>query len=241
MASEQTHTGPEPERVRTMFGAIAPRYDLANSVLSMGIHHLWRRRVVRWSGAGPGDAVLDCATGTGDLALAFKQCVGPEGTVLGTDFCTEMLDGARVKAGGGQEGLRFETADVTALPYDSDRFSVSSISFGIRNVNEPGRGISELARVTRPGGVVMVLEFGQVRVPIIRTLYDLYSRLVLPRIGGLLTGKPDAYDYLQTSAAHFPSGEDFAALMRASGDFKEVRFRPLSLGIAYVYRGVVAG
>jgi len=153
------YAGPDPEKIRSMFASISARYDRANTVLSGGIHHLWRRNAVRRSGAQGGDAVLDCATGTGDLAIAFKKAVGPSGRVVGTDFVPEMLQYAREKA----KDIAFEVADVTRLPYPDGSFDVASISFGIRNVNEPRRGIAEMARVVGSGGRVIVLEFGQPR------------------------------------------------------------------------------
>lgn len=217
-----------------MFAAISSRYDRANTVLSGGVHHLWRRKTVRRSGAKPGDRVLDCATGTGDLAIAFQRVVGPEGRVIGTDFVPEMLDLARKKA----PGIEFQTADVTRLPFPDSSFDLSSISFGIRNVGDPSKGLSEMARVVRPGGRVMVLEFGQPRSRLFGALYDFYRKLVLPRVGGMVTGEQKAYEYLERSAGKFPSGADFVSLMQRSGDFESIDFVPLTFGIAYLYRGV---
>jgi demethylmenaquinone methyltransferase/2-methoxy-6-polyprenyl-1,4-benzoquinol methylase len=218
-----------------MFAEIAPRYDRTNTILSAGVHHLWRRKAVRWSGVKPGDRVLDCATGTGDLAIAFRKKVGEEGHVVGTDFVPEMIKLAREKA---PRDLYFEVADVTDLPYDDASFDVASISFGIRNVADPRKGIAEMARVVRSGGRVIVLEFGQPRSRPFSTLYDLYTRRILPRLGGAVTGNPEAYDYLQRSAGQFPCGDDFAALMRESAAFASIEWVPLTMGIAYLYKGV---
>lgn len=231
--------GPDPDTVRAMFGSIARRYDRANTILSGGIHHLWRRRLVRWSGARGGERVLDCATGTGDLAIAFARAVGPAGEVVGTDFSADMLAPAPEKARRRGVTIRFEQADVTALPFPDASFDVSSIAFGIRNVADREAGLREMARVVRPGGRVMVLEFGQPRAALIRPLYGVYSRVILPKIGGLLTGNREAYDYLDRSAGAFPCGDEFAALMRATGAFETVEWRAYTGGIAYAYRGVV--
>lgn len=217
-----------------MFGAIAGRYDRANTILSAGVHHRWRDATVRWSGAKKGDRVLDCATGTGDLAIAFRRAVGESGRVVGTDFTPEMIDLARAKA----TDIEFEIADVTNLSYDDATFDISSISFGIRNVSDPRRGIAELARVVRSGGRVMVLEFGQPPNRAFRKLYDFYRARVLPRVGGMVTGEQDAYEYLERSASKFPCGDDFVQLMHEAGEFASVEFRPLTFGIAYLYRGV---
>lgn len=229
-----TYTGPDPARIRTMFASIARRYDRANTVLSGGIHHLWRRKAVRAASVQAGHRVLDCATGTGDLAIAFRKAVGASGEVIGTDFVPEMLELARAK----RRDVTFEVADVTRLPYADASFDVASISFGIRNVGEPRKGIAEMARVVRSGGRVIVLEFGQPRSRLFAALYDWYTRHVLPRVGGALTGDAAAYQYLQTSAERFPCGDDFVALMRESAEFSSVTYTPLTFGIAYLYRGV---
>jgi demethylmenaquinone methyltransferase/2-methoxy-6-polyprenyl-1,4-benzoquinol methylase len=218
-----------------MFASIATRYDRANTILSAGVHHRWRREAVRWSGAAPGESVLDCATGTGDLAIAFKKAVG-NGRVVGTDFVPEMLEIARTK----RSDIAFEVADVTALPYGDASFDISSIAFGIRNVDDPRRGIAELTRVVRSGGRVMILEFGQPQNRAFGALYDFYRRRILPNVGGAVTGRKQAYEYLEQSASRFPCGEEFARLMRESASFALVEWKPLTFGIAYLYKGVKA-
>lgn len=230
----QRYSGPDAKKIHDMFRAISPGYDRANTVLSGGVHHLWRRRAVSWSGARAGDRILDCATGTGDLAIAFQKAVGDSGSVTGTDFVPEMIELARHKSA----SIRFEVADVTALPYDDDSFDISSISFGIRNVNDPESGIAELARVIRPGGRVMVLELGQPQNRALGAVYDAYRRNVLPRIGGMVTGDRGAYEYLETSAGRFPCADEFVSLMRESAIFSTIDFVPLTFGIAYLYRAV---
>lgn len=226
-------------RVRQMFSQIAPRYDLANEVLSFGIHRLWRRAAVRLSGAAPGSSVLDCATGTGELAIAFKRAVGSSGRVVGTDFCAEMLAAAPAKARRAGHPVQFEVADATALPFAEGVFDIASIAFGIRNVDDPLACLRELARVTKPGGRVVVLEFGQPRGPF-GALFRLYSRTAMPFIGGLLTGDRAAYEYLPRTAAAFPSGDRFLSLMSEADVFGETTATALTLGTAYVYLGTVA-
>jgi demethylmenaquinone methyltransferase/2-methoxy-6-polyprenyl-1,4-benzoquinol methylase len=221
-----------------MFASIARRYDAANEVLSLGVHRAWRRAAVGLSGVRPGQRVLDCATGTGDLALAFKRAVGPTGEVVGTDFCAEMLEEAPRKARRAGLEVRFEVADVLALPYADDSFDVTSIAFGIRNVDDPVRCLREMARVVRPGGRVVVLEFGQPRGPF-GALFRVYSRQVMPAIGGLLTGNRAAYEYLPRTAAAFPAGDRFLDLMDEAGAFASRTATPLLAGTAYVYVGAV--
>ncbi len=224
--------------VRMMFSSIARRYDVTNEVLSFGIHRLWRRTAVRLSGAAPGQAVLDCATGTGDLALAFKRKVGPEGRVVGTDFCPEMLEPAPAKAA--KEGLEltWEVADAMALPYAADTFDVASISFGIRNVDDPVQCLRDMARVVKPGGRVIVVEFGQPR-GLFGALFRFYSKVLMPAIGSLITGNRAAYEYLPRTAAAFPAGDNFLALMDQTGAYQSRKAHPLTFGTAYVYVGVV--
>jgi demethylmenaquinone methyltransferase / 2-methoxy-6-polyprenyl-1,4-benzoquinol methylase len=223
--------------VREMFASIARRYDTANEVLSLGIHKGWRRAAVHLSGAAPGQRVLDCATGTGDLAFELKRAVGPSGEVIGTDFCAEMLQSAPAKAAKAGLEVKFAVADVLALPYPDGQFDVASIAFGIRNVDDPLLCLREMARVVKPGGCVIVLEFGQPRGPF-GALFRAYSRGVMPVVGGLLTGNRAAYEYLPRTAAAFPAGEKFLGLMRESNAFSATEAHPLTFGTAYVYRGV---
>lgn len=230
---------PNPEIIRSMFSKVAREYDKANSVLSVGIHHLWRKKLVRLSGAKSGDSVLDCATGTGDLAIEFKKAVGPTGKVIGTDFCVDMLESAPRKALEKNLEIKFEQADVTQLQYPDRQFDIVSISFGIRNVSNPVKALQEMARVAKPGGRVMVLEFGQMTTPIVKDLYNFYSEKMLPILGGWVTGQKEAYDYLQKSSAAFPSREKFIDLMKKSDCFSEMTFTPVSFGIAYIYFGKV--
>lgn len=221
-----------------MFSDIAPNYDRTNSVLSLGVHHLWRSITVRESGAAPGMAVLDCATGTGDLALAFKKAVGPDGRVVGTDFCADMLSFAPGKAKARGLDVRFEIADAMNLPYEDASFDIASISFGIRNVDDPKQCLAEMARVVRPGGTVVILEFGQPR-GLMGTTYRLYSRYVIPFVGKLLTGNREAYDYLPETAAAFPCREAFLDIMKSTGRYSSQRYRELTGGIAFLYVGTV--
>ena len=233
------------EQVHQMFSEIAPRYDATNDVLSMGVHRLWRRVAVRKSEAKPGDSVLDCATGTGDLALAFKRAVGA-GEVIGTDFNAQMLSFAPKKAA--DAGLatvarhpaqdRLTHADAMKLPYADARFTVASISFGIRNVDDPKACVAELARVVKPGGRVVVLEFGQPS-GLFGAFFRFYAKHVMPLIGQLLTGSRAAYEYLPRTMAAFPAGDRFTSMMSETGKYAKAEKHPLLWGLAYVYVGTV--
>ena len=150
------YTGPDPNRIRSMFASISTRYDRANTVLSGGVHHLWRTKAVRWSQAKEGDRVLDCATGTGDLAIAFRKAVGASGRVVGTDFVPEMLSVAREKA----PDITFEVADVTRLPYDDASFDVAFTISVLHHVPpaERSRFMAEMLRTIRPRGAAIIIE-----------------------------------------------------------------------------------
>ena len=226
------------EKVRTMFADIAEDYDRINTVLSFGVHHRWRKKTIKESGAQPGDHVLDCATGTGDLAIAFKQKVGEKGYVKGTDFCAPMIEPAPAKAKQRGLSIDFEVADAMDLPYEDNTFDIASISFGIRNVDEPVTALKEMARVVKPGGRVVVLEFGQPK-GLLKGPYNLYSQTIMPAVGGWLSGNREAYTYLPRTSATFPAGKKFLALMEESKAFIDYRAVRLTGGIAYIYVGLV--
>ncbi len=226
------------EKVRSMFADIASDYDRVNTVLSFGVHHGWRKKAILASGAANGDSVLDCATGTGDLAIAFKKKVGSQGYVLGTDFCAPMIEPAPAKAEKLGLKIDFEVADAMNLPYEDNRFDISSIAFGIRNVDDPVVALKEMARVVKPGGRVVVLEFGQPK-GLIKFPYQMYSQHIMPAIGGMLTGNREAYTYLPQTSATFPAGTKFLKLMEQANVFGEFKAIKLSGGIAYIYVGVV--
>jgi demethylmenaquinone methyltransferase / 2-methoxy-6-polyprenyl-1,4-benzoquinol methylase len=229
----------QPEKIKNMFGRVAGKYDLANSILSLGVHHLWRRKLVNLSLAQPGQKVLDCATGTGDLAIEFKKQVGTLGEVIGTDFCVEMLGPAPKKAKEKGLDIDFQVADVMDLPFEENTFDICSISFGIRNVQDPKKALKEMARVTRSGGQVIVLEFGQLQWPVLASIYNFYSEKILPRLGALVTGEKEAYEYLHKSSQNFPCRDEFLNLMESTKSFSDVKYTALTAGIAYIYQGTV--
>ncbi len=226
------------EKVRSMFADIADDYDRVNTVLSFGVHHAWRARTIQESGAKAGDHVLDCATGTGDLAIEFKKAVGKDGYVMGTDFCAPMIEPAPGKAAKKGLEIDFEVADAMNLPYKNNRFDISSIAFGIRNVDDPVQALKEMSRVVKPGGRVVVLEFGQPK-GLLKGPYNLYSQHIMPAIGGFLSGNREAYTYLPRTSATFPAGKKFIKLMEEAKTFRDTWSVKLTGGIAYIYVGVV--
>jgi demethylmenaquinone methyltransferase / 2-methoxy-6-polyprenyl-1,4-benzoquinol methylase len=226
-------------RVQRMFGEIAPHYDRMNHLLSLNIDRYWRSWTVRKLQPQPGEPILDVCTGTGDLALAFHKATGGKSEIIAADFCREMLEiGQRkqAKAAIGPE-LTFVEADAQNLPYEDNHFAIVSVAFGLRNVADTNRGLAEMTRVCRPGGQVAVLEFSTPRWQPLRGFYLLYFRHILPRIGQLFArNQSDAYEYLPATVAQFPDGEALAERMRGVG-LKNVKFWPLTFGIATLYVG----
>ena len=219
--------------VQQMFGEIAPRYDLANSVLSGGTHYLWKTDFVQnisWTGIGS-PAVLDLCTGTGDLTpLLARRFSVP---VVGGDFCDPMLNVARERYKD-RADLSFAHADAMALTYADASFDIVTVAFGVRNFENLTKGLEEIYRILKPGGVVAVLEFGQPSLAPFAAVYNLYSRHIMPVIGKALTGNRAAYEYLPRTASRFPSGEVFLQILSESG-FTKTRLKSYMLGIAYAY------
>jgi demethylmenaquinone methyltransferase/2-methoxy-6-polyprenyl-1,4-benzoquinol methylase len=220
--------------VHRMFSRIAPRYDRANRWMSFGTDQRVRRRAVKMSGVRPGDAVLDCATGTGDLALLFHEAMDGRGRVVGTDFNADMLELAERKTGPDGNGIEWLVQDTQALEFADRSFDVVSIAYGIRNVEDPERALASMHRVLKPGGRLVVLEFGQPPAAL-KPFYLVYNRFVIPLIGGLAGGDRDAYRYLQRTSDAFPYGEAFVRMIRAAGRWQSVVARPVMFGVNYVY------
>ena len=223
-----------PTRIAGMFDAIAPRYDLLNHVLSVGLDSRWRARAVSELQLMPGARVIDLCTGTGDLAVAALRAQ-PTASVVGVDFAGEMLRLASRKMRAlGLPSIRLVRGDGTRIPLADATCDAATIGFGIRNVVNPRTALSELARVLRPGGRLAILEFGQPKVPGIRTLYAWYFRYLLPLVGKAVSKHQSAYSYLPASVGTFPPPAEFAAMIADTG-FSQVRTVPLSLGIVYLY------
>jgi len=228
-------------RIRTMFGNIAPRYDLLNHLLSLNVDRYWRWRTTQLVPPVLDDSapILDVCTGTGDLALAYDRAARRKVPIVGTDFCLPMLLPARKKAAQrrASERVRFIEADTQNLPFPDDTFQLVTVAFGLRNVTDTDRGIREMVRVARPGGRVAILEFSRPRDWFFGSLYAFYFRRVLPAVGQLVSRSRDkAYDYLPASVMQFPDGEALADRLRGHG-LTQVRWRPFTLGIATLYVG----
>jgi demethylmenaquinone methyltransferase / 2-methoxy-6-polyprenyl-1,4-benzoquinol methylase len=224
-----------PQRISSMFDSIAPRYDLLNHLLSAGLDRRWRNQAVDALALAPGARIIDLCTGTADLALAATTRV-PGARVLGVDFSTEMLRRGLRKVRGGPHAraIHLVRGDASRIPAASRSADAVTIGFGIRNVAEPERALAEIARVLRPGGRLAILEFGEPRIPGIRTLYAWYFRYLLPLIGRTVSKHRSAYSYLPASVGAFPPPAEFARRIAATG-FSQVETVPLTLGIVYLY------
>jgi demethylmenaquinone methyltransferase / 2-methoxy-6-polyprenyl-1,4-benzoquinol methylase len=229
---------PEGPTIRNMFAAVAPGYDRTNRALSLGLDVLWRRQAVRTVAVKSGEGGLDICTGTGDLCFALQSAGA---SMVGSDFCVPMLERAGKKRQRGTVAPEFVAADAMALPFRSASFDFATVAFGIRNVSDPLLGLREMARVVRPGGRVVVLEFSKPRVPLLGLVYWFYFRHILPRLGALISGvRNGAYRYLHDSVTAFPEREAFLELMRQAG-LQRSGVRLLTGGIAAIYRGEVGG
>lgn len=228
------------QRVRAMFASIAGRYDFLNHLLSLNIDRHWRRYTTRMVPPEPGVPVLDCCTGTADLALAYDRAGKGRSPVIGTDFCHEMLalGNQKVRRIQAEERITLIEGDTQRLPLPDDTFGVVTVAFGLRNVADTIRGVDELIRVARPGGKVAILEFSRPRGAILGRLYLAFFRQILPRVGqALAPNQYEAYAYLPTSVLQFPDGQQMCDLLITRGLTEVVQY-PLTLGIATLYVGV---
>lgn len=226
---------PDSKAVNSMFARIAGRYDLANHLLSGGVDHWWRQRLVRAVHDAGAHTVLDLATGSGDVAFALADGLPPGAQVTGMDFCQPMLDEAVKKRPGSPRwaAIEFRQGDGMALPLPAATFDAVTISFGLRNMADRHTALREMLRVLRPGGRLFVLEFSQ---PVFwfRPVYYAYLKFVLPAVAAIVTGDRSAYEYLCGSIEQFPGREAMSAEIRRAG-FAEVRAAPLTCGIVALH------
>ncbi|MBT5856637.1 bifunctional demethylmenaquinone methyltransferase/2-methoxy-6-polyprenyl-1,4-benzoquinol methylase UbiE [bacterium] len=229
----------KPSKVATwrMFNEIAPRYDLVNRLMSFGMDQSWRRRMTSYLPKNQDMTVLDVATGTGDVAILMQRTADVS-RVVGVDMAEKMLDQGRQKLKTLQldQAIELLEGDATALPFPDGQFDAVSISFGIRNVESVPTALSEMARVLKPGGHVIILESSLPNNRIIRWFDLLYLRVIMPFLGGIISGNSAAYRYLNVSIEGFPYGEAFSQLLREAG-FSTVTSYPQFMGVATTYVG----
>ncbi|MEL7362453.1 MAG: bifunctional demethylmenaquinone methyltransferase/2-methoxy-6-polyprenyl-1,4-benzoquinol methylase UbiE [Bacteroidota bacterium] len=229
------------EQVAAMFDRIAPRYDLLNRTLSLGIDVRWRKRAIRLLAdrlVGPPERLLDVATGTADLAIAAHEALAPTETI-GLDPSEGMLAFGREKVAerGLSGAVRLDVGASEALPYPDDHFDGALVAFGVRNFEHLQGGLTEIHRVLRPSAPLVVLEFSRPRAPGLSQAYQFYFTQVLPRIGRTVSGDAGAYTYLPESVRVFPDGDDFLRELRETG-YRDLHAETLTFGIASLYVGI---
>ena len=239
----QTHFGyqtvdesEKATRVRGVFDSVAKKYDVMNDLMSAGMHRAWKKYTVAVANLKAGDKALDIAGGTGDLARAFAKRVGPTGVVVHTDINEAMLRVGRDRLI--DEGLVLPTSicDAEKLPFPTGQFDLVSVAFGLRNMTHKDRALSEMNRVLRPGGKLLVLEFSKVAKPL-EKIYDFYSFKVLPRIGKVVAEDADSYRYLAESIRMHPGQQELKSMMKAAG-FAHVDVHNLSAGVVALHAGI---
>ena len=241
--TNNTHFGfqqvPETEksaRVREVFKSVAPSYDVMNDLMSGGMHRVWKRFAVDLANVKPGEKVLDVASGSGDLALAFAKKVGAQGQVWQTDINEAMLKVGRDRLINAGHMLPNALCDAEKLPFASESFDLVSVAFGLRNMTHKDLALAEMTRVLKPGGRLLVLEFSKVH-PTLNKVYDAYSFKVLPLLGKLVARDEDSYRYLAESIRMHPDQETLKDLMEVAG-LKRVEFFNLAAGVVALHRGV---
>jgi len=226
------------ERVRGVFDSVAPRYDLMNDLMSAGMHRLWKRFALSQTGLRPGQIALDVAGGTGDMTAGMSRQVGPDGRVFLTDINAAMLsEGRRKLVDRGIVGnIGMVQSDAEKLPFRADSFHCISIAFGLRNVTDKPAALKSMARVLKPGGRLLVLEFSKPVLELIKPFYDLYSFRVLPVLGRIVAADAASYRYLAESIRMHPDQESLRQLMNEAG-LEDSRYHNLSGGIVALHTG----
>ena len=233
---QSVEEGEKASRVRGVFDSVAPRYDLMNDLMSLGLHRAWKAYTVLVAGVREGDVVLDIAGGTGDLALAFAKKVGASGRVVHTDINEAMLRTGRERLLDAGVALPTLVCDAEKLPFADNSFDVVSVAFGLRNMTHKDAALAEMCRVLRPGGKLLVLEFSKVAKPL-EKLYDWYSFKILPNLGKLVAGDDASYRYLAESIRVHPDQQALKALMKQNG-FGHVDYHNLSGGVVALHVGI---
>ena len=230
---------PKSQEVKKIFSSIAPNYDTANKAITLGMDTQWRRTLVKWSKpSNKVEKILDCATGTGVLALEFQKQFESSVEIIGVDFCPEMINQAKKIRKG--KNIHFQLADIHQLPFPDQTFDICSVGYGLRNVENLSKAISEMTRVTKDGGTVMILETGNKPMFLLYPFFYLYFRYVVPYIGGWITGQKNAYEYLQKSSRCFPSRRMFLKFIEETKCFSKCEYKSLFFGASFIYKTQVS-
>ena len=236
---ENVRTEEKVKRVADVFHSVAGKYDLMNDLMSGGVHRLWKRITIEQSGVRTGHSVLDIAGGTGDLTMRFSRLVGPSGKVVLADINDSMLKVGRDKLldKGVTGNVEFVQANAECLPFPDNTFDVITIAFGLRNVTDKDAALRSMARVLKPGGKLMVLEFSKTDNPLLTKVYDFYSFNILPQMGSMIAGDADSYRYLAESIRMHPDQETLKAMMQGAG-LTQCKYQNMTGGIVALHTGI---
>ena len=227
------------QRVVQHFNSVARQYDFMNTLLSFGIHHLWKRTAVRMMDLKPGDRILDVCGGTGDLAILAARVIGPSGRVNIYDINRAMMQAGLHKVVGtsNENRIQYIQGNAESISFPDDHFDAAMVGFGIRNVTHMEKGFEEMYRILRPGGKMMCLEFSKPKNPVFCWLYDFYSFHIMPLLGEIIAGSRTAYTHLPESIRSFPLPDELSDILKRIG-FSEVNYRRLTNGIAVIHIAV---
>jgi len=235
---KEVPTKDKEKLVKGVFDSVASNYDLMNDVMSFGIHRLWKQYAVDIANVKKGDAILDLASGTGDLIKLYHKKIGNSGRIVSSDINEAMLDeGKRNLINSGVLGIEFVQANAEKLPFEDNSFDLVSIAFGLRNVTDKDKALSEMCRVLKPGGILIVLEFSKTTNPVLEKIYDAYSFNLIPKFGSWFAGDEDSYQYLAESIRKHPDQETLKQMIIDAG-FDMCEYQNLTGGVVAIHKGI---
>ena len=235
---KEVPTKDKEKLVKGVFDSVASNYDLMNDVMSFGIHRLWKQYAIDIANVKKGDAILDLASGTGDLIKLYHKKIGNSGRIVSSDINEAMLDeGKRNLINSGVLGIEFVQANAEKLPFEDNSFDLVSIAFGLRNVTDKDKALSEMCRVLKPGGILIVLEFSKTTNPVLEKIYDAYSFNLIPKFGSWFAGDEDSYQYLAESIRKHPDQETLKQMIIDAG-FDMCEYQNLTSGVVAIHKGI---
>ena len=235
---KEVPTKDKEKLVKGVFDSVASNYDLMNDVMSFGIHRLWKQYAIDIANVKKGDAILDLASGTGDLIKLYHKKIGNSGRIVSSDINEAMLDeGKRNLINSGVLGIEFVQANAEKLPFEDNSFDLVSIAFGLRNVTDKDKALSEMSRVLKPGGILIVLEFSKTTNPVLEKIYDAYSFNLIPKFGSWFAGDEDSYQYLAESIRKHPDQETLKQMIIDAG-FDMCEYQNLTGGVVAIHKGI---
>lgn len=235
---KEVPTKDKEKLVKGVFDSVASNYDLMNDVMSFGVHRLWKQYAIDIANVKKGDAILDLASGTGDLIKLYHKKIGNSGRIVSSDINEAMLDeGKRNLINSGVLGIEFVQANAEKLPFEDNSFDLVSIAFGLRNVTDKDKALSEMCRVLKPGGILIVLEFSKTTNPVLEKIYDAYSFNLIPKFGSWFAGDEDSYQYLAESIRKHPDQETLKQMIIDAG-FDMCEYQNLTGGVVAIHKGI---